>query len=226
MRVDLPESWMEVLAPEFDRPHWAELAAFVDEERRLAEVFPPEDEVFSAFRVTPCDRANVLILGQDPYHGRGQSHGMCFSVRPGVRTPPSLMNIFKELETDIPGFERPGHGCLLHWAEQGILLLNAVLTVRAHEPNSHKGRGWEQFTDAVIRALNDRPTPVVFVLWGSYANKKASLIDEDRHTVIEAAHPSPLSARHWWGNRSFSRINAALAGAGLQEIDWSLRGQV
>lgn len=222
MKVDLPKSWMEILAPEFERPYWAELAAFVDSERKRAEVFPPEGEVFSAFQATPFDRANVLILGQDPYHDVNQAHGMCFSVRAGVRTPPSLVNIYKELETDIPGFERPAHGYLMPWAEQGVLLINAVLTVRAHEANSHQGRGWEQFTDAVIRALNDRERPVVFVLWGGYAKKKAGLIDEDRHTVIAAAHPSPLSARHWWGNRSFSRINAALAAAGLPEIDWHL----
>jgi uracil-DNA glycosylase len=222
MKVDLPKSWMEVLAPEFAQPYWTELAAFVDKERRRTEVFPPEEEVFSAFLATPYDRANVLILGQDPYHDVNQSHGMCFSVKPGIRTPPSLVNIYKELATDIPGFERPGHGYLMPWAEQGVLLLNAVLTVRAHEANSHKGRGWEQFTDAVIRSLNDRDQPVVFVLWGGYAKKKAGLIDGKRHTVIAAAHPSPLSARHWWGNRSFSRINAALAGAGLTEIDWDL----
>lgn len=223
MHIELPESWTEVLEDEFEKPYFDELAAFVDKERAEETIFPPEDMVFSAFNVTPYERANVLILGQDPYHDDDQAHGMCFSVLPGIKPPPSLKNIYKELETDIEGFERPDHGYLMHWAEQGVLLLNAVLTVRAHKPNSHKDKGWEKFTDAVIRALNGRETPVVFVLWGGYAKKKAALIDTDRHRIISSAHPSPLSAKAgFFGSQPFSKINEALAAEGLREIDWQL----
>lgn len=223
MDIDLPASWREVLADEFEKPYFTQLCDFVGTERAEQTVFPPEEHVFSAFNVTPYDRAHVLILGQDPYHDVDQAHGMCFSVRPGIKPPPSLVNIYKELMTDIPGFERPQHGYLTHWAEQGVLLLNAVLTVRAHKPNSHKDKGWEKFTDAVIRALNDRDAPVVFVLWGGYAKKKAGLIDEQRHKIITSAHPSPLSAKAgFFGSRPFSKINEALASEGLNQIDWQL----
>src|SRR5205814_4420061 len=162
--------------PELAKPYFKELAAFVDGERAAHKVFPPEDDVFNAFKLTPYEKANVLILGQDPYHDDGQSHGLCFSVRPGVAPPPSLVNIFKELKSDV-GFRIPNNGYLVKWAEQGILMLNAVLTVRAHEPNSHKNKGWEKFTDAVMRRVNDKSDPVVFVLWGGYAQKKLQLID-------------------------------------------------
>ncbi len=164
----------------------------------------------------------MLLLGQDPYHGENQAHGLCFSVRPGVRPPPSLVNIFKELKTDV-GVEPPKNGTLAPWAEQGVLLLNAVLTVRAHEPNSHKNKGWETFTDAIIKKLNERKEPVVFVLWGGYALKKQALIDADRHTVITSAHPSPLSARNgFFGSKPFSKVNDALKKLGKPPIDWNL----
>ena len=227
MKVDLPDSWSEVLSDELEKPYFKQLSQFVDGERADHEVFPPEEDVFNAFEVTPYDEANVLILGQDPYHDVGQAHGMCFSVRPGVKTPPSLVNVYKELEADIPGFERPKHGYLMRWAEQGVLLLNAVLTVRAHKPNSHKNKGWEKFTDAVIRALDERDRPVVFVLWGGYAKKKTNLVDEKKNPIITSAHPSPLSAKNgFFGSRPFSKINAALEAEGLPAIDWTLPKEV
>lgn len=223
MKVDLPDTWRRVLAGELEQPYFEALSAFVDGERAAHEVFPPEDDVFTAFKATPYEQAKVLILGQDPYHDDGQAHGLAFSVRPGVTPPPSLANIFRELERDIPGFVRPRHGDLMPWAAQGVMLLNAVLTVRAHSPNSHKDKGWERFTDAVIRALGTRGTPVVFVLWGGYAKKKIKLIDTKRHPVITSAHPSPLSAKAgFFGSRPFSKVNAALVERGLREIDWRL----
>jgi len=219
---ELPGGWSQVLADELEKPYFRELAAFVSDERQRHEVFPGVPDVYSALAHTPYDRVNVLILGQDPYHDFGQAHGLCFSVRPGTRPPPSLVNIFKELRDDL-GVEIPQTGCLTKWADQGVLLLNAVLTVRAHQPNSHKDRGWETFTDAIIRKVNERPGPVVFVLWGGYAQKKQKLIDATRHTIIRSAHPSPLSAHNgFFGSRPFSQINAALRAAGKAEIDWSL----
>ncbi|MFY1675974.1 MULTISPECIES: uracil-DNA glycosylase [unclassified Streptomyces] len=217
----LPESWREVLGDELRRPYFEKLMDFVEEERARGPVYPPREEVFAALEATPFDRVRVLVLGQDPYHGEGQGHGLCFSVRPGVRVPPSLRNIYKELHADL-GVPVPDNGCLLPWARQGVLLLNAVLTVRAGEANSHKGRGWEQFTDAVIRAVAERPDPAVFVLWGNYAQKKAGLIDETRHVVVRGAHPSPLSARRFLGTRPFTRIDEAVARQGHEPIDWSL----
>jgi uracil-DNA glycosylase len=194
----------------------------VDTERRPHTIYPPEDEVFTAFRLTPLKEARVLILGQDPYHGPGQAHGLAFSVRPGVRPPPSLANIFKELKSDL-GCRIPNNGSLVPWAQQGVMLLNAVLTVREGQPNSHKGKGWERFTDAVIRLLAAREEPVVFVLWGSYAIKKAGLIDTTRHTIVQSVHPSPLSARRgFFGSRPFSQINAALTASGQAPIDWQI----
>ncbi|MDQ3555488.1 MAG: uracil-DNA glycosylase, partial [Gemmatimonadota bacterium] len=181
MKLPLPGSWQGALAEELRQPYFAELQRFVDEERRTHTVFPPEDEVFAALALTPLERTSVLILGQDPYHDEGQAHGVAFSVRQGVAPPPSLRNIFRELHDDL-GCLIPDHGHLVPWAEQGVLLLNAVLTVRAHQANSHKGRGWERFTDAVIRRVSDKPDPVVFVLWGAYAGKKGELIDGERHT--------------------------------------------
>lgn len=222
MQVNIPESWHKHLNGELAQPYFQTLARFVDEERQHHAVFPPEDEVFSALRLTPYDQVRVFLLGQDPYHDTNQAHGLCFSVRPGIKPPPSLVNIFKELRDDVNG-RIPNHGCLVPWAQQGVLLLNAVLTVRAHTPNSHKNRGWETFTDAILRAVNEQREPVVFVLWGGYAQKKLSLIDTTRHTVIQSAHPSPLSARSgFFGSRPFSAINRALQAAGRPVIDWQL----
>lgn len=222
MDLPLPGAWQPLLADEQKAPYFQKLRAFVDEERRHHTVYPPEDEVFTALRLTSYDRTRVLVLGQDPYHGLGQAHGLAFSVCPGVRPPPSLANLYKELHADL-GCPVPKTGYLAPWAEQGVLLLNAVLTVRAGEPNSHKGKGWERFTDAVIRRVNEKSERVVFVLWGGYAAKKLPLIDLSRHVVVQSAHPSPLSAkRGFFGSRPFSRINEALREAGRGEIDWCL----
>jgi uracil-DNA glycosylase len=217
----LPESWRNVLGPEFEKPYFTQLEAFVDHERQTHTVFPPEQDVFNALKYAPFDEMKVLLLGQDPYHDDGQAHGLCFSVRPGVKPPPSLVNMFKELKSDL-GCTIPNNGYLVPWAEQGVLLLNAVLTVRAHEPNSHKDQGWEKFTDAVIRAASDRADPVVFVLWGAYAQKKDKLIDGDRHVILKAAHPSPLSAKKFFGSKPFSAVNDALRQLGKTPIDWQL----
>lgn len=208
------------MADELALPYVAELADFVRDQRREHEVFPPEADVFNALKLTPLNNVRVLLLGQDPYHDVGQAHGLCFSVKSGIKPPPSLKNIFKELRSDL-GIEPPSHGDLTSWAQQGILLLNTVLTVRAHEANSHKGRGWERLTDAIIRHVNDRPH-VVFLLWGAAAHKKADLIDETRHTVIRCAHPSPLSARLFFGSKPFSRTNTALREHSQLEIEWQL----
>ncbi|WP_037900307.1 uracil-DNA glycosylase [Streptomyces sp. NRRL S-350] len=219
--MELPGSWREVLGAETEKPYFAELSAFVAAQRAEHEVFPPSGQEFAALEATPYEKVRVLVLGQDPYHDNGQAHGMSFSVLPGTRIPPSLRNIFKELQADL-GVPAPDNGYLMHWAEQGVLLLNAVLTVRAHEANSHKAKGWEKFTDAVIKAVSDREEPVVFVLWGNYAKKKLPLIDTDRHVVVQGAHPSPLSARLFFGSRPFSQINAALEGFGGEPIDWQV----
>ncbi len=222
MQIDIPASWQTVLADEFDKPYFKQLAQFVDEERAHASVFPSEQDMFAALRYTPYEQVRVLLLGQDPYHDDGQAHGLSFSVRPGIKPPPSLINIFKELQNDL-GCCIPNNGYLVPWAEQGILLLNAVLTVRAHAPNSHKNRGWEQFTDAIIRAVNQKSTPVIFVLWGSYAQKKRSLIDETHHMVIQSVHPSPLSARNgFFRSHPFSKINTALVERAEQPINWQI----
>jgi uracil-DNA glycosylase len=218
MHVKLPPSWQDILADELKKPYFKKLSEFVDEERKHHQVFPPEEDVFNAFRLTPYDKVKVLLLGQDPYHDEGQAHGLAFSVRPGVRPPPSLVNIFKELHADL-GCKIPNNGCLVPWAEQGVMLLNAVLTVRAHQPTSHKNKGWETFTDSVIRALNERADPVVFLLWGGYAQKKLKLIDTARHPVITAAHPSPLSVKKFLGSKPFSTTNKALAKLGKEPID-------
>jgi len=221
----IPPGWRDQLAAETQQPYFTKLQAFVAAERAAHTVYPPADEVFSALTLTSYANTRVLILGQDPYHGEGQAHGLAFSVRPGVTPPPSLRNMFKELSTDL-GLALPPTGYLAPWARQGVLLLNAVLTVRAHAANSHKGQGWEQFTDAVLRALAARPEPVVFVLWGGYARKKKALLDAARHTLIESAHPSPLSAHNgFFGSRPFSQINAALRATGAAEIDWRLTGE-
>ena len=215
-------SWRPILLAETEKPYWKTLQQFVREERKKHTVFPPDKEVFAALHLTPYEQVSVLILGQDPYHGPKQAHGLCFSVRPEVPVPPSLVNIFKELRDDL-GCQIPKHGNLEHWAKQGVLLLNAVLTVRAHQANSHQGKGWETFTDAIIRVVNDKPDRVVFVLWGAYARKKAALIDKRKHVIVESAHPSPLSASSgFFGSRPFSKINAALREAGKPEIDWAI----
>ncbi|MCH0540992.1 uracil-DNA glycosylase [Streptomyces sp. MUM 203J] len=217
----LPESWRGVLGDELHKPYFKLLTEFVAEERANGPVYPPQDQVFAALEATPFDKVKVLVLGQDPYHGEGQGHGLCFSVRPGVRTPPSLRNIYKEMQQEL-GHPVPDNGYLMPWAEQGVLLLNAVLTVRAGEPNSHKGKGWETFTDAVINAVAQRTDPAVFVLWGAYAQKKLRLIDETRHVVVKGAHPSPLSAKKFFGSRPFTQIDKAIADQGHEPIDWRI----
>jgi len=217
----LPADWRDALADEFAAPYFAKLSAFVAAERAAHTVYPPEEDVFSAFRATPLADVKVLLLGQDPYHGAGQAHGMCFSVRPGVRPPPSLANMFRELHADL-GCKVPNNGYLLEWAERGVLLLNAVLTVRAGEANSHKGHGWETFTDAVIRVLDERTRPVVFALWGGYAQKKAKTVAAGQHRIVTAAHPSPLSAAKFMGSKPFSAIDDALAEVGEGAIDWQI----
>jgi uracil-DNA glycosylase len=221
--ASLPGSWASVLADETAEEYFNDLMEFVREERENSTVFPPEEDVFQAFELTPYEQVRVVLLGQDPYHDEGQAHGLCFSVRPGIKPPGSLANIFKELVAD-QGVSAPTHGHLTRWAEQGVLMLNTVLTVRAHEPGSHKNRGWEKFTDAVIRVLGQRDDPVVFALWGDFARKKAARIDTDRHRVVFAPHPSPIIGKgpKFVGSRPFSAINAALSDLGCAEIDWSL----
>ena len=214
--------WNPILRGEFDQPYWAELQAFVAAERAAHTVYPPHDDVFAALHLTSFADVKVVILGQDPYHGPGQAHGLCFSVNPGVPPPPSLVNIFKELEADL-GIPPGRSGDLRPWARQGVLLLNTTLTVRAHEAGSHQGRGWERFSDQVIRAVGAKQERVVFILWGAHARKKAALVDRRRHVVLESAHPSPLAAyRGFFGSRPFSAANAALEEAGRSPVDWRL----
>ncbi|MDJ0693035.1 uracil-DNA glycosylase [Mastigocoleus sp. MO_188.B34] len=218
----LPKSWEHILVEELEKPYFQQLQNFLAEERETQTIFPAEEDIFSAFELTPYENVNVLLLGQDPYHNHNQAHGLCFSVKPGIKPPPSLVNIFKELHSDLV-VPTPEHGFLVTWAKQGILMLNAVLTVRAHTPNSHKNKGWEQFTDAAIAKVNEKPDPVVFVLWGGYAKKKLKLIDTNRHIVIQSAHPSPLSARNgFFGSKPFSAINQALLQLGKPEINWKI----
>jgi uracil-DNA glycosylase len=214
--------WNPLLSAEFSKPYWSELMSFVSSERTRSAVFPPEGEVFAALHLTPHASVRALILGQDPYHGPSQAHGLCFSVRRGVDIPPSLRNIHAELQADL-GCRVPSHGSLEHWARHGVLLLNATLTVRAHQAASHQKKGWETFTDEVIRVVNAKPEPVVFILWGASARRKKELVDRSRHVVIESAHPSPLSAHNgFFGSRPFSRANAALVAAGREPIDWCI----
>ncbi|WP_413172702.1 uracil-DNA glycosylase [Anabaena azotica] len=220
--LQIPDSWQPVLAEELAKPYFAKLQDFLIKEQLSHTIYPAEKDVFSAFELTPYEQVNVLLLGQDPYHNENQAHGLCFSVKPGIKPPPSLVNIFKELRADL-GCDIPKHGYLVQWAKQGMLMLNAVLTVRAHTPNSHKNQGWETFTDAVINRVNEKSDPVVFVLWGGYAQKKLKLIDTTRHLVIQSAHPSPLSARNgFFASKPFSAINSALTACGKPEIDWQL----
>ena len=217
--------WNPILRDEFSKPYWPILQQFVADERAQGPVFPPHDQVFAALHLTPYAEVKVLILGQDPYHGPRQAHGLCFSVPHGVAQPPSLQNIFAELRDDL-GIEPPSHGNLEGWARQGVLLLNAFLTVRARQAASHRSAGWETFTDEVIRAVSAKPERVVFILWGAFARRKKSLVDLTRHVIIESPHPSPLSAHNgFFGSKPFSRANAALAAAGRQPIDWSLSGE-
>lgn len=214
--------WDDILQDEIEKPYFQELRYVLAREYKQHTVFPPKEQLFSALKLTPYSNTRVVILGQDPYHGPGQAHGLSFSVKPGVRIPPSLQNIYKELAQDL-GLQPPNHGYLLPWAERGVLLLNAVLTVRQGQPNSHKGLGWEQFTDAVMMKLNERETKVVFILWGSYAQQKGAFIDRRRHMVIQSPHPSPFSAhRGFLGSRPFSQANAFLESHGMKSINWSL----
>jgi uracil-DNA glycosylase len=221
--IALHESWKAPLLPEFNSDYMAALKSFLVAEKAAGKtIYPKGSEWFRALDLTPLDKVRVVILGQDPYHGPGQAHGLCFSVKPGVRPPPSLLNIYKELESDL-GLPRPRHGFLEHWAEQGVLLLNSVLTVEMAKAASHQGKGWERFTDAVIRLVNAKADPVVFMLWGSYAQKKAAFVDASRHLVLKAAHPSPLSAYNGFlGCRHFSQTNAFLEMHGKPHIEWSL----
>ena len=221
--IKLEPGWRERLASEFEQPYMAELKRFLLGERdRGKRIFPKGSEWFRALDLTPFEKVRVVILGQDPYHGLGQAHGLCFSVRHGVQPPPSLVNIFKELRSDV-GVEPARHGFLEHWAEQGVLLLNSVLTVEMGRAASHREKGWERFTDAIISQVNARQEPVVFMLWGSYAQKKAAFVDTSRHLVLKAPHPSPLSAHSgFFGCRHFSKANAFLEARGLPPIDWAL----
>ncbi len=221
--VHLHESWKAPLSSEFAAPYMQSLRAFLVAEKAAGKrIFPKGGEWFRALDLTPLDTVRVVILGQDPYHGPGQAHGLCFSVQPGVRIPPSLVNIYKELESDL-SISRASHGFLEHWASQGVLLLNSVLTVEMAQAASHQGRGWEKFTDAIIRLVNEKSEPVVFLLWGSYAQKKAAFVDTARHLVLKAAHPSPLSAHNGFlGCRHFSKANAYLESNSLPPIDWAL----
>ncbi|MGI6011716.1 MAG: uracil-DNA glycosylase [Ruminococcus sp.] len=217
--------WAEALAPEFKKPYYKKLFQTVSEEYRTHRIFPPGDDIFNAFHMTPLSQVKVVILGQDPYHGEGQAHGLCFSVRPNMEIPPSLVNIYKELEEDLGCFI-PNNGYLEKWARQGVLLLNTVLTVRAHQANSHRGIGWEEFTDAAIRVLARQDRPMVFILWGKPAQAKKTMITNPEHLVLQSAHPSPLSAyRGFFGSRVFSKTNQYLESHGLEPIDWQIENR-
>ncbi len=218
----IDNDWLPAVNAEFKKPYYAELYKFVKEEYSKVAVFPPADEIFSALHLTPLSKVKVVIIGQDPYHNVGQAHGLCFSVRPEVDIPPSLVNIYKELRSDL-GCKIPNNGYLVKWAEQGVLLLNTVLTVRAHQANSHQGKGWEQFTDAIIRAVNAEDRPIAYLLWGRPAQSKMSMLDNPRHKVFTAPHPSPLSAhRGFFGCKHFSQANAFLKENGVEPIDWQI----
>lgn len=221
--VSLKDSWRTPLQTQFDSSYMADLKAFLLAEKNAGKViYPKGSEWFAALDATLLENVRVVILGQDPYHGEGQAHGLCFSVQHGVRPPPSLMNIYKEIKADL-GLEQPSHGNLKAWAQQGVLLLNSVLTVEAGKAASHQGRGWERFTDAVIQLVNDQPHPVVFILWGSYAQKKAAFVDRSKHLVLKSVHPSPLSAHNgFFGSKPFSQANSFLKSKCRGEIDWQL----
>jgi len=218
--VKIEESWKKRLNKEFSAPYFSQLIEFIKEEKKIYQVFPPGPQIFNAFDKCPFDSTRVVIIGQDPYHGIGQAHGLCFSVPAGVKPPPSLVNIFKELKSDI-GKEIPTSGNLEHWASQGVLLLNATLTVRSNTAGSHQNKGWEQFTDAAIQALNEEKENLVFLLWGAYAQKKGSFINTQKHQVLKAAHPSPFSAYNgFMGCKHFSQTNEYLKSKGLPPIEW------
>jgi len=220
MDVKIEPGWKSKLGTEFEKEYFVRLAGFIKDEYRIATIYPPGSLIFNAFDICPFEKVKAVIIGQDPYHGPGQAHGLCFSVREGVEFPPSLINIFKEIESDI-GIPQPSSGDLTRWARQGMLLLNATLTVRAHQAGSHQKKGWEEFTDYIIRVLNDKKNNIVFFLWGAYAQKKGESIDRSRHLVLESVHPSPLSAsRGFFGNRHFSRCNDYLIRNGIEPIDW------
>lgn len=220
MNVQIEESWKQHLASEFDKTYFVELTDFVRSEYKQGTVYPPGRLIFNAFNLCPFDKTKVVIIGQDPYHGPGQAHGLCFSVNDGIAFPPSLVNIFKEIQADL-GKPMPASGNLTRWAQQGVLLLNATLTVRAHQAGSHQRHGWETFTDAAIRVLAENRTHLVFILWGSYAQKKGAFIDRSKHLVLASAHPSPLSAHHgFFGNHHFSLANDYLSAHGETPIDW------
>ncbi len=224
LNLEIPQSWRNALSAEFDKPYFKSLAKFVAEERQRlpSGIYPAPNQVFAALHFTPLDKVTVLLLGQDPYPGEGMAHGLCFSVDKSVRKlPASLKNIFKELQSDL-GIPLPNNGYLIPWAQQGVLLLNTILTLRAGEPLSHKGKGWETFTDEIIRQVSAKTDPVIFVLWGKPAQSKVKLIDTQRHVIIQAAHPSPLSCKAFFGSRPFSTINSALRAAGKPEIDWRI----
>ncbi len=222
-KVQLHASWLEVVGEEFEKSYMKALKQFLVQQKQQGKViYPAGKHIFNALNSTPFDQVKVVILGQDPYHGPGQAHGLCFSVQPGVPFPPSLQNIFKEIQQELQ-LPVPNHGCLQHWAEQGVLLLNATLTVEQGRAGSHQGQGWEEFTDAVVHRLNEKRDGLVFLLWGSYAQKKGYFIDARRHTVLKSPHPSPLSAhRGFFGNGHFAAANAALRAQNLVEVDWSL----
>lgn len=220
--VQIGNSWDEILAEEFEKEYYTKLRAFLKEEYSSRTIYPGMYQIFNALKLTPYDQVRAVILGQDPYHEPGQAHGLCFSVQKGVQQPPSLVNIFRELKDDL-GIDPPSHGNLEHWARGGVLLLNTVLTVREHEAHSHKGKGWETFTDQVIRCLNRREEPMMFILWGRPAGKKEELITSPQHEIIMGAHPSPLSAhRGFFGGRYFSRTNDFLIRCGQEPIDWRI----
>ncbi|WP_455665772.1 uracil-DNA glycosylase [Phocaeicola sp.] len=220
MNVQIEESWKEHLAPEFEKDYFVKLTEFVRSEYQTTAIYPPGKLIFNAFNLCPFDKVKVVIIGQDPYHGPGQAHGLCFSVNDGVPFPPSLQNIFKEIQSDL-GSPIPTSGNLIRWADQGVLLLNATLTVRAHQAGSHQRRGWEEFTDAAIRVLAEQRENIVFILWGSYAQKKGAFIDRNKHLVLVSAHPSPLSAYNgFFGNKHFSRANEYLQAHGQAPIQW------
>ena len=221
MDVKIEESWKSVLADEFQKAYFLKLTAFVKQEYKQHPCYPPGGQIFNAFQHCPFDKVKVVIIGQDPYHGAGQAHGLCFSVNEGVEHPPSLINIFKEIESDL-GIPYPKSGSLIRWADQGVLLLNATLTVRAHQAGSHQHKGWEQFTDAVIAKISEQKEHVVFMLWGGYAKNKGAKIDTSRHCVLSSGHPSPLSANRglWFGNKHFSKANAYLEANGLEPVQW------
>jgi len=218
----IPEKWQKILSEEFNAPYFQQLEAFLDDEWQKEQIFPPKDEIFTAFNLTPYDQIKVFVVGQDPYHDDNQAHGLAFSVKQGIKLPPSLRNIFKELESDL-GIPVANNGFLEYWAKQCVLMLNTVLTVRAHNANSHAKHGWETFTDHVLKKVNERQDPVIFLLWGSQAIKKEEFIDTKKHTVISSAHPSPLSAyRGFFGSKPFSQINDKLTELGKTPIDWKV----